>query len=119
MTFLFVLLVRLAGSANEYEGRVEIQIGGIWGTIMEYGWDIYDSTVICRQLGYRGASGVYSAARYGMGKGPIWLSSAKCIGNETSFSQCNVTQHQVQWNHHWWWNPHRRDASVECYGKYL
>jgi len=84
---------------------------------MDYGWDIFDSTVFCKQLGFGGASSAYSQAHYGQGKGPIWFSSVLCKGNETELWQCNMTQHQIQWQPNWWhWSLHKNDASAECYG---
>ena len=44
--------VRLAGGSNRREGRVEVCVGGIWGTICYDGWGSTDSGVVCRQLGY-------------------------------------------------------------------
>ena len=55
--------VRLRGSNETNEGRVEIKLGGIWGTISEKDWDIRDGHVVCRQLGYRQAVRVYSHSR--------------------------------------------------------
>jgi len=55
--------VRLHGSNQANEGRVEIKLGGVWGTISYKDWDIRDGHVVCRQLGYRRAVRVYSHSR--------------------------------------------------------
>ena len=45
--------LRLVGvGLSEYEGRVEICLGGRYGTICDDGWDERDARVVCRQLGY-------------------------------------------------------------------
>ena len=44
--------VRLAGGTSEGEGRVEVCLGGAWGTVYDTQWGSPDATVVCRQLGY-------------------------------------------------------------------
>ena len=44
--------LRLAGGNIAYEGRVEICINNVWGTVCLDSWGSADATVVCRQLGY-------------------------------------------------------------------
>ena len=44
--------VRLADGIIDQEGRVEVCVEGVWGSICDSGWDKTDAHVICQQLEY-------------------------------------------------------------------
>ena len=44
--------LRLAGGNIPNEGRVEICMDNVWGTVCDDLWSSIDATVVCRQLGY-------------------------------------------------------------------
>ena len=47
--------VQLRGGTRE--GRVEVCVEGLWGTVCYNGWDSRDAAVVCRQLGYNDSLG--------------------------------------------------------------
>lgn len=81
--------IRLSGSSEVNEGRVEIKLGGIWGTVSDLEWDLREGHVVCRQLGYRQAVRVYSHSRYGSVDKKILLSNLDCTGEEDSLLGCH------------------------------
>lgn len=70
------------------EGRVEVYYSGAWGVVCGAGWDMIDAAVVCRLLGYGGASTYQSNITFKPENGTMWLTEVRCIGNETSLWQC-------------------------------
>ena len=44
--------VRLVGGSYQWEGRVEVFMSGVWGTITDSDWTDEDATAVCRKLGH-------------------------------------------------------------------
>eukprot|EP00057_Strongylocentrotus_purpuratus_P009922 XP_011664396.1 PREDICTED: neurotrypsin [Strongylocentrotus purpuratus] len=81
--------VRLAGSGSSAnQGRVEVYANGQWGTVCDDLFGQKDANVVCRQLGFPGASGYTKAQTFGAGSGPILMDNTRCVGNETSIMDC-------------------------------
>ena len=51
--------IRLVGGRHLWEGRVEIFVSGVWGTVDGDGARYTEAAVVCRQLGYDTKSMVY------------------------------------------------------------
>ena len=62
MVFCFIIApcttgeLRLAGSNIANEGRVEICMDNLWGTVCDDSWGSADATVVCLQLGFSAES---------------------------------------------------------------
>jgi len=102
--------VRLVGP-RFYEGRVEVNYNGQWGTVCDDGWSGFDAVVVCRQLGFGSLAIPYYGAYYGQGSGPIWLDRVTCTSNESTLVSCghlgvNITRSC----------SHSEDAGVRCFG---
>lgn len=44
--------VRLIDGLTSHDGRVEICLHGVWGSVCDDFWDVRDARVVCRQMGY-------------------------------------------------------------------
>ena len=123
--------IRLRGRRTSREGRVEICLGGVWGTVCDNGWGTADARVVCRQLGlptigtftsknfvclhrshllnfyFLGARS-FSYAFFGRGSGPIVMSYVGCNGLETHLVNCTYSRPS--------YCSHYEDAGVRCPG---
>jgi len=50
---VLVVPIRLAGSNQPREGRLEVYYNGSWGTVCDDFFDRLDASVACTQLGLR------------------------------------------------------------------
>ena len=103
--------LRLVGGTTELEGRVEICINEIWGTVCDGFWSVFDANVACRQLGYQptGATPLYNAA-FGPGTGPIWIDDILCTNTEQRLIDCpNGGIGTIDFC-----NGHNDDAGLRC-----
>ncbi|XP_004584590.3 HHIP-like protein 1 [Ochotona princeps] len=103
-----VRLVRPAGLGSG-RGRVEVFVGGRWGTVCDDAWDAKAAAVVCRQLGFAQAVRAAKRAEFGEGRAlPILLDDVRCGGSEHSLLECahaGVGKHNC---------GHEEDAGVEC-----
>ncbi|XP_058147798.1 LOW QUALITY PROTEIN: HHIP-like protein 1 [Dasypus novemcinctus] len=103
-----VRLVRPAG-LGPGRGRVEVFVGGSWGTVCDDAWDAKAAAVVCRQLGFAHAARASKRAEFGQGRAlPILLDDVRCSGRERSLLECahaGVGTHNC---------GHEEDAGVVC-----
>lgn len=59
--------MRLVNGSGPHEGRVEVFHERRWGTVCDDVWDQKDGDVVCRMLGYQGATAVHKTGRFGLG----------------------------------------------------
>ena len=107
-TFAVEYTIQLVGGGSSLEGRVEVYVNGAWGTVCDDNWDIYDATVVCRQLGYGSPVSAKPSSYFGQGSGDIVLDDVACTGLETNIRECPAsTSHNC---------GHTEDAGVVCSG---
>ncbi|XP_071479621.1 scavenger receptor cysteine-rich domain superfamily protein-like [Diadema antillarum] len=88
--------LQLVGGSSKSEGRVEVFLGGVWGTICHNMWDHEDAMVVCRELGYLGADMALVAGEYGSGQNIPLLFNVRCNGTESHLSECPRTDVEMK-----------------------
>lgn len=87
-------------------GRLRVIHDGEWGTICHDGWNMKNTHIACRQLGY--TKGL-AYTPMGRSKGRVWLDNVVCLGIEGSIDQCS---------HNGWGThdcTHGQDVGIVCY----
>ena len=116
IVFSFIVIITCTGliklvngqkSVHFYSGRVEIQVGGEWGTVCGDTWTKNEADVVCHQLGYEYSRSADTRAYYGPGRGRIWLRNVTCDGRESKLTDCTHSTDADSCDHF-------QDAGVSC-----
>ena len=85
--------VRIIGEAPG-AGRVEVNISGSWSTVCDDGWSLNETDVVCKQLGYAGATdfttGSTTVDMFGVPdrNQSVITGDTRCVGNEATLFEC-------------------------------
>ncbi|KAL3852282.1 hypothetical protein ACJMK2_015946 [Sinanodonta woodiana] len=101
--------IRLINGSVPNEGRVEIQLNGMYGTICDDKFDDKAATVVCRMLGYNMGGVANVQAKFGEGSGPVHLDNVECLGDELSLVDCQYLLPSVTDC------EHEEDVGVTCF----
>ncbi|KAK7089640.1 scavenger receptor cysteine-rich domain-containing protein DMBT1-like [Littorina saxatilis] len=106
----YVTSARLVNGNRTSEGRLEVMVGGRWGTVCDDSFDINDARVACRMLGYSSSTTpvVKGVAHYGQGTGDVMMDDVSCNGNETNLGQCSFTDSSNENCNHF------EDVGIDC-----
>ncbi|XP_053383319.1 deleted in malignant brain tumors 1 protein-like [Mercenaria mercenaria] len=80
--------IRLAGTSDPREGRLEIFYNDKWGSVCDDEFDRKAASIVCSSLGYGNAGYIYTG-----GKGDTgvqWIDDVQCTGDEVDIAQCMV-----------------------------
>ncbi|EDO45401.1 predicted protein [Nematostella vectensis] len=80
--------IRLHGLNISSAGLIEIHYNGYWGHIDQNGWNINNSHVVCRQLGFSQAVAEFINVRIPRDDVIEQFMAFRCQGNESSVSFC-------------------------------
>ncbi|CAI8055169.1 Scavenger receptor cysteine-rich domain superfamily protein, partial [Geodia barretti] len=81
--------VRLQGGAGSSNGHVEFCKDRVWGRVCRRGWDMNDTMVVCRQLGFDPEDSADIPGPANAGDVPVFLGQVNCSGSEQYFNECS------------------------------
>ena len=85
--------IRLVNGSGRFNGRLEVCLNGMWGTVCNQQFGAQDAVVVCRSLGYSRFRESFIPVLNTIANIPYFLS--RCLLLETS--------HIPTWN---WTHPH-------------
>ncbi|KAJ8322311.1 hypothetical protein KUTeg_000782 [Tegillarca granosa] len=98
--------IRLAGPTAG-QGRVEVEINGVWGTVCDDQFGKPDAAVVCRMVNSKQNLNIPAVEGvFGSGTGKIYYDSLSCNGQETSLADCGSSPTNDCY--------HSEDAGVIC-----
>ncbi|XP_029656084.1 protein bark beetle-like isoform X1 [Octopus sinensis] len=82
--------IRLVDGTTEQEGRLEVELGGTWGTVCNKGWTEQNSVVACNQLGlaYNPRFGQPQVKASAPTSSSILLNWVSCTEEDTDLTKC-------------------------------
>lgn len=121
--------IRLMNGQAVSEGRLEIRVHGIWGTVCGQSFGVNEAGVFCRTLGFLGQpvtwtflvviklyrltkiflQQILKNSTAGEGKGPIWLDNLACPSDETC---CLTSCYNLIWGRSSC--SHSQDVALRC-----
>ncbi|KAK3599829.1 hypothetical protein CHS0354_022397, partial [Potamilus streckersoni] len=85
--------IRLVDGPDAMNGRVEVNINGVWGTVCDDFFRDAAASVVCGQLGLPTYGAIAIGKGYfGTGSGPILLDDVDCLGTESTITNCLYTK---------------------------
>jgi len=92
-----------------FEGRVEVCVNGVWGTVCHDSWSTIDAAAACKYFGYSTYEVVaYGSAHFGSAQLPILLDDVACTGSESSLVECTYDSNTTDCSH-------SQDAGTRCH----
>nr|XP_023417276.1 scavenger receptor cysteine-rich domain-containing protein SCART1-like [Cavia porcellus] len=79
---------RLVNGSSPCEGRVELQVQGVWAPLCAAHWSLADASVLCHQLNCGSAAAIPRGGHFGTGDAPIWPDVLHCVGTEPHLLSC-------------------------------
>ncbi|XP_041361940.1 uncharacterized protein LOC121377909 [Gigantopelta aegis] len=91
-----ITAVRLVGGRFPWEGRVEVENWGYWGSVCHKSWTKQTAAVVCRMLGFH-PKYVFAAGStlYGSGNETAVLQQYSCHGNENNLNNCSLSSTKI------------------------